>query len=308
MLRLNRALTTLSLVVLSALSICFVFAAHAPAKDSLAPKSAGDRWLPCERWVLYHWNPIDSTKFYELTGSTQRELYVWTRDDDSHDLADFIKTKKLDPKKIVRESLAIDDSTSPRVKTILNKRANRLLTQGHLAQHVFFHWFHNPAIRQNAKEIFGMNPWDYARARRLGYSPADIGKLKRGYTREQTADRIIKVLTRYEMRGEKGGATSKTQADRYVRDIKRLADHWIDQRYHKRRPKGGLPPATHRSRKNGSTSTCRDFVGAGQARDGFTHASSATTGGSDVDMVLDCPLDVAPQASAAGDRSSRVRS
>lgn len=287
--RTPRLLTPLLLVGVLALGAALTFAAFAPAKDSLAPKSAGDRWLPCERWVMYHWNPIDMQKLMDNAGITERKLFLWLQDDDNRDLAGIIRSRKLDPKTVVGDSLAIEPDTSKRVRSILRARAERLLTQGHLAQHVFFHWFHSPAIRENAREIFGMQPWDYFRARRVGFSPADVGRLKRGYTRKQTAARVVKVLERYVRRGMKGGATSKAQADYYVAGITRLADVWLDQRYHKKRPRGGLPAPLGHAPKGPRTGSCRNFVGASQAQDGYGHGT-VKTGARTAARLGYCPL------------------
>lgn len=195
MARIVRTIATLVLAASFALSALAVFAAHAPAKDSLAPKSAGDRWLPCERWVMHHWNPVDMPAFYARTGIRQTELFDWLADDDHHTLAGILKKKGFDPKETLAASLAVKERSSAKTRAILTERTNRLLTQGHLAQHVFFRWFHNPPVRQKSREIFGMNPWDHAKARNMGFSPADVGRMKRGYSREETAARISSRAT-----------------------------------------------------------------------------------------------------------------
>jgi hypothetical protein len=305
MARSYRVLTTLSLVVLVSASICFVFAAQAPARDSLAPKSAGDRWLPCERWVMYHWNPVDMPSFYERTGIRQTELFDWLEDDDHHTLGGLLKHRGLDPKATLEASLALKGHSSKRTERILSERAGRLLTQGHLAQHVFFHWFHNPSIRQSSREIFGMNPWDYAKAREMGFSPADVGRLKRGYTRAQTAHRIVKAMMRYESRGVSWGATNQAQADHYRERIEKLADVWLDQRYHKKRPKGGLPRSTAPTTKDKAKRyMCRDFVGVSQTRDGFSKGKASSASAHE----LFCPLEAATRRVLAEAPASRVRS
>jgi hypothetical protein len=288
----SRSLTLILLALALAAGGLLSAAAYAPAKDSLAPRAAGDRWLPCERWVMYHWNPIDMQKLMDNTGVSERKLFLWLQDDDNRDLAGIIKSRKLDPKTVVGNSLAIEPGTSKRIRSILRARAERLLTQGHLAQHVFFHWFHSPAIRENAREIFGMQPWDYFRARRAGFSPADVGRLKRGYTRKQTAARVVKVLERYVRRGMKGGATSKAQADYYVAGITRLADVWLDQRYHKKRPTGGLPAPLGHAPKGPRTGSCRNFVGTSQQQDGFGHGM-AKAGARAAGRLGYCPLESA---------------
>lgn len=307
MARSSRSLTLLLLALAFAAGGLLSVSAYAPAKDSLAPKSAGDRWLPCERWVMYHWNPIDMQKLMDNTGITERKFFLWIQDDDNRDLAGIIKSRKLDPKTVVGNSLAVEPGSSKRIRSVLRARAERLLTQGHLAQHVFFHWFHSPAIRENAREIFGMQPWDYFRARRAGFSPADVGRLKRGYTRKQTAARVVKVLERYVRRGMKGGATSEAQADYYVAGIKRLADVWLDQRYNKKRPKGGLPAPLGYAPKGPRTGSCRNFVGASQAQDAF--GSGKAKAGAHASAQLGfCPLAAATLRATTGRIPKAARS
>ena len=54
----------------------------------------------------------------------------------------------------------------------LKRRSGELMTQGHLSQHVFFHYFHHPALALNSRWIFGVRSADYHRARLRGWSPA----------------------------------------------------------------------------------------------------------------------------------------
>jgi hypothetical protein len=306
MTRSDRVLTMLSLVVLLTASMCFVFVAHAPAKDSLAPKSAGDRWLPCERWVLYHWNPIDMQRLYARTGIDETELFDWLRDDDNHTLSGLITKHDLDPEDVVTSSLAVDPGLPTAVRATLAERADRLLTQGHLAQHVFFHVFHSSAIRQHSREIFGMNPWDYSKARRLGFSAADMGRLKRGYSRRQTAARVLRVIGRYEKLGIVLGATSNAQADSFMDQTQRLVDSWIDMRYLKKRPRHGLPQTTRAAGKDRKGYSCKDFFGPGQALDGFSEQKEAVISVHGVPGF--CPLELATRRILATERSSHASS
>lgn len=273
--RCRRWLRLISFAAVLVTSSALIFTSVSSSKDSLAPATAGDRWLPCERWVLYHWNPVDMQRLFARTGIKESELFDWLRDDDNHDLAGLIKKHGDDPVKAVEASLAVERGASSAERAILSERAGRLLTQGHLAQHVFFHVFHSSAIRQNAREIFGMNPWDYSRARRLGFSATDIGRLKRGYSRRQTANRILKVIVRYEQRGVARRETSRAQAADYLDQIRTFIDPWMDMRYLKKRPKSGLPKPTRASGKDARGYTCNDFFGPGHALDGFSELKEA---------------------------------
>lgn len=305
--RSTRVLTTLCFVVVAVSSMFSVFAAEAQSKDSLAPKTAGDRWLPCEPWVMYHWNPLDMPKFYERTGIRQTELYRWMRDDDHHTFAGVLESQGLDPEKVIADSLATTVATTPRMRATLKARAERLLTQGHLAQHVFFHWFHNPSIRQHSRAIYSMAPWDYARARRMGFTPAQIGSIHNGFSRKETANRIVEAMMRDEQRGVRAHQTTASQAAHYRERIVKLADTWLDQRYRKPKQSGPLPHPLNHHDSHLSSVTCRDFVGAGQPRDRYTkisdlhaqqiHASKANF------FIGFCPLAIGlKKARSAGSR------
>lgn len=301
MARSSRSLTLLLLIVAIAAGGLLSVAAYAPAKDSLAPPDAGDRWLPCESWVMYHWNPIDMQKLFRRTGIKEPELFDWLRDDDNHDLAGLIVKHGDNPTEAVRASLAIERGASSRTRAILAERADRLLTQGHLAQHVFFHVFHSSAIRQNAREIFGMTPWDYSKARRLGFSAADIGRLKRGYSRRQTAKRVLRVIERYEWRGVARGETSRAQAADFLDQTDTLIDSWIDLRYLKKRPQGGLPRPTRAAGRDKKGYTCKDFFGPGQAIDGFSEIKGLAASAHGQPGF--CPLARAAREAARKERS-----
>lgn len=302
-----RWLRLISFAAVLVTAAALIFTSIGSAKDSLAPSTAGDRWLPCERWVMYHWNPLDMPKFYASTGIKQTELYRWLRDDDHHDFASVLESQGLKPEKVITDSLAVTARTTPRMRATLKARAERLLTQGHLAQHVFFHWFHNPAIRQHSRAIYGMAPWDYANARRKGFTPAQIGSKHNGFTRKQTADRIVKSMMGDELRGVRAGETTATQAAHYRERIIKLADTWLDQRYRKPKQSGALPrPLVHHDGHLSSV-TCRDFVGAGQPRDRYTklselHAQKAHESSASYFMGF-CPLAVGVKAErSAGSR------
>src|SRR3954454_21957771 len=110
-------------LVLVALVCCgLVASAQSGAKDSLAPKSAGDRWLPCERWVMYHWNPIEMPRLFEQSGISEQELFDWLRDDDGHSFGGLLKQHGLDPQTTVLNALATTADTSPAAKKVLIKR------------------------------------------------------------------------------------------------------------------------------------------------------------------------------------------
>lgn len=147
------------------------------AHDSLAPAGASHTWLPAEDWVAYHWIPFDEQALKRALGLRGRELAAYLYDD-HHTLADLAARRGLDP-----ETLADHLITSWRPRTddremgVLRDRTLRLLTQGHLAQHVFFHVFHN-----------GGGTWYLGQ--RLGISSATVtAERARGLTFQQIARR-----------------------------------------------------------------------------------------------------------------------
>ena len=60
---------------------------------------------------------------------------------------------------------------------LLRSRALRTLTQGHMAQHMFFHSLHQFAVPARARQIFGLPKERYLALRRAELSPIQIGML-----------------------------------------------------------------------------------------------------------------------------------
>ena len=59
---------------------------------------------------------------------------------------------------------------------VLRERAERTITQGHLAQHLFFHSLHQFAVPSEAPVIFGVTDAEFRTLRREEQSPLDIGR------------------------------------------------------------------------------------------------------------------------------------
>lgn len=233
------------------------------AKDSLAPKHAGSRWLPCEKWVMYHWNPIDVPKLLRTTGLREGEIHHWLRYEqrDHHTLAGLLSRRGFDPEQVVFDSLALGPGADGGTRRILRERARRVLTQGHLAQHIFFHRFHHAALRESSWEIFRMSQRDYIRARQIGFTPTELGRLKLGLTRDQTGRRIMRVIRRYELRGVAHGATNREQADFYLKRDNELLNIWMQQRYSRGRPSGRRLPNTGRGSVSSNRYVCNPARG-----------------------------------------------
>ncbi len=130
--------------------------AGAASTDSLAPPDAPPHWLPPEPWIYNHWLPYDEGRLYRLLGITRQELWHQLRDD-RHTVAQLAaRHGHRDPRALAAALVAPRAGRTGRTRlATLRRRALRTLTQGHLAQHVFFHSLHQFAIPSAAPDIFG---------------------------------------------------------------------------------------------------------------------------------------------------------
>ena len=115
----------------------------ADAHDSLAPAGARHTWLAEEDWIAYHWIPFDEQALKRALGLRGRELQAYLYND-HHTLADLALRRGLDVESLADQLVAPWRGRADEERmALLRDRTLRLLTQGHLAQHVFFHIFHN---------------------------------------------------------------------------------------------------------------------------------------------------------------------
>ena len=201
--------------------------AGAAARDSHAPDGASTNWLPCDAWVMFHWLPFDEPTLYALLGKSRDQVRDWLRDDDHHTLAQLFARRGM----TVRQAAA---RLAP--KGVLRNHTMDALTQGHLAQHVLFHYFHQPLIASRAARVFGVSPAAYRRLRLQGKSPAEIGR-PYGRTRGQIAYRAYHLLVHAAHAGTRSGQTSAAQADAFVATQHRGLRHWLNS--HIRKPGAG---------------------------------------------------------------------
>ena len=104
-------------------------------------------WLPDEDWVTRHWVPFDERAPDRAPGACaagELEAYLY---DDHRALSDLALARGLDVAQLRDELVApwrapVDDARYE----LLRERTQRVLTQPHLAQHVFFHLFHGAAL------------------------------------------------------------------------------------------------------------------------------------------------------------------
>jgi hypothetical protein len=122
---------------------------------------------------------------------------------------------------------------------ILRERALRTISQGHLAQHLFFHSLHQFGIASEAPAIFGVTDVEFRRLRRAELSPLAIARLH-GRSPGQVEALAIAVLRERAQTGVRGHAIPPAQADRLLRRQLSQLPRWLDQaRYNG-------PPTTYR--------------------------------------------------------------
>src|SRR3954449_5454450 len=108
--------------------------------DSGAPAHAPAHWLPPEAWVYNHWLPYDETRLYRLLGITRVGLWEQLRDD-RRTLAQLAARHGWPDARRLAAALVAPEAgrVGPARLGVLRRRALRTVTQGHLAQHLFFH-------------------------------------------------------------------------------------------------------------------------------------------------------------------------
>ena len=104
-----------------------------------------------------HWLPYDETRLYRLLRIKRSDVWQQLRDD-RHNLAQLapppgLELRRASPAALVAPWRA--EAPAARLR-LLRSRALRTLTQGHMAQHMFFHSLHQFAVPARARRIFGV--------------------------------------------------------------------------------------------------------------------------------------------------------
>ncbi|MGI8729081.1 MAG: hypothetical protein ACR2LK_03685 [Solirubrobacteraceae bacterium] len=219
--------------------------------DSEAPRGAPAHWLPPEAWVYNHWLPYDEGLLYSLLEVSRGTIWRHLRDD-STPLAELAATRGWpDPGKLADALVAPSArGLSDSMRSKLRSRALRTLTQGHLAQHVFFHSLHQFAIPSAAPEIFGVTDANFRQLRRGEQSPLEIGRL-RGRSPAAIERRSTDVLRGRVEYGVRTNAMTAQQGKLLLRRQLSQLPRWLSQaRYN------GPPP----TKKGKLTSKPRDYA------------------------------------------------
>src|SRR4051812_769414 len=184
--------------------------------DSEAPPGSPPHWLPNETWVMQHWLPYDETRLYSLMNVTRGDIWRWLRDD-TRNLAGLAALHGWKAEDLARELVAPwhGKLRDPARLALLESRALRTLTQGHLSQHIFFHSLHQEAIPSAAPEIFGTSTTRFRFLRRSELSPLMICRLN-GKSRAHAQEAAEQTLRAMAARGVRGQAIPAAQAQRLL--------------------------------------------------------------------------------------------
>jgi hypothetical protein len=211
----TRRLAACLLVIVAALAGVAPASASGPAPDSLAPAGAAHNWLPKEGWVWMHWLPFEERELASALGTDAAGIRAYLADD-THRLATLAKRRGWQVKPLARHLTRRFDGRVPRKRlAALRRRAERMLTQGHLAQHVLYHVFHGPAVPANAPALFGITREQFLAARQAALTPDELA---RRASRDPAAVRagVERLLTDEAAQGVRTRSQSRAQARRML--------------------------------------------------------------------------------------------
>jgi hypothetical protein len=219
--RTRRRLALLALVVLAG-----ALASPAGAADSLAPRAAQHNWLPKEGWVWMYWLPFEEPELAAALGIDDAGLRGFLADD-KHVLATLARRRGWKLKPLARHlTRRFDGRVAPERLANLRWRAERMLTQGHLAQHVLFHTFHGPAVPAHAAELFGLPRDNFLAARQAGSTPAAIARA-RGRDPAAVGAGVLALLADEAAQGVRTRSQSRAQARRMLARQRGALDCWM---------------------------------------------------------------------------------
>lgn len=223
-----------------ALAALLVATPSAAAQDSLAPRGALPHWLPTKKWVYEHWLPFDEGRMYRLLRADRKVIWKHLRDDAAHDLEQLGRRRGYTPERLAAALVAPRaGKVSAATLRTLRARAYRVLTQGHLSQHILFHSLHQRTIPLAAPRLFGTaSVEEYLQLRRAELSPLQIGR-QHGRTRVQMQRGIVAALRATNAEGVRTGMMTRRQArillDRQLRQVPR----WLGQSRYNGPPQTG---------------------------------------------------------------------
>jgi Tol biopolymer transport system component len=179
---------------------------------------------------MQHWLPYEEERLYRLLLVDRGTIWRQLRDD-TRTLADLAHEQNWDPRQLAHALIVpwraqISDE---RRLAMLEHRALRTLTQGHLAQHLFFHSLHQNAIPDNAPAIFGVaSREEFAAMRRSEFSPLQICRLN-GLSRGHAQRNAVATLTAMAERGVRTRQMPESQARLLLSRQLHQLPRWLQQ-------------------------------------------------------------------------------
>ena len=205
----------------------FVVPPAVAAHDDLAPAGAPHAWLPQETWVLEHWMPFDRARLERalaLRGS-QLESYLFN---DHHTLAELARRRGVDVNGLADQLVAPWQPLVPAEQmAMFRERTIRVLTQGHLAQHMFFHVFHSfPIGATVAQRLFGVSEAELDSLRKQRLSPGQIAR-RHGVAEPDLIAALTAVLHDRRLAAALSGQAWPTESDRLLSRQMQTLPCWI---------------------------------------------------------------------------------
>ena len=213
-------------VVLATLVASASASASTPPADSLAPRGAQHNWLPKEGWVWMHWLPFEESELAAALGTDAAGIRRHLTDD-THVLATLARRRGWRVKPLARHlTRRFDGRVAPKRLAALRYRAERMLTQGHLAQHVLYHTFHGPGVPAHALPLFGITRDLFLAARQAGLSPAEIAR-RGGRDPATVRAGIVRLLVDEARQGVRTRSQTKAQSLRMLARQRSSLNCWI---------------------------------------------------------------------------------
>jgi hypothetical protein len=185
-------------------------ASASPRPDSQAPAGADPDWLPDEDWVKERWLPFDEEALLRALRIDENGLLKGLAYEST--LGDLVRRRGVRPGSLVTRLLRERGGrVSTRQLAVLRARAMRLMTQDHLADHMFFHHTHNGPVNEALARVVGADWNEVNKLRAEGWSFLDIGT-SNGLSQRQMTRSIISVIRASAARGVWAKAHSRRQA------------------------------------------------------------------------------------------------
>jgi hypothetical protein len=202
----------------------------AAAHDDLAPPGAPHQWLPDEDWVMEHRIPFDQARLQRALGLEGRRLEAYLFND-HRTPAELARRQGIGVEALADHLVAPWHGRvgADRIAT-LRDRTVRLLTQGHLAQHAFFHVFHKLGLPPASRRLFGVSSRRLGLLRRRGLTPLQVARRHGGLPLRELIAGLRDHVRRRHRRALATNEAWPAQADRLLARQLRLLPCWVRRR------------------------------------------------------------------------------